>query len=109
MMMRMALPDPRATLIVLPPHIRPVNITSSFMGEMGYNLSVVVHCIMAFTVPQNNHTVVIEETKTGMADQTGTLQLKPEDIAFLMSLLHNATTPLTTEQLIEALRAGSSR
>lgn len=76
---------------------------------MGYNLSVVMHRIMALTVPKMNHTVVIERTKTGMADQTGTLQLNPDDIAFLLNLLRNATTPVTTEQLIDALRTGSGR
>lgn len=44
-----------------------------------------------------------------MADQTGTLQLSQEDIAFLLNLLRNATTPLTTGQLIEALRTGAGR
>ena len=32
------------------------------------------------------------------------IHLSDEDIAYLMTLLRNATQPMTTQQLIEALR-----
>jgi hypothetical protein len=43
-----------------------------------------------------------------MADQSssapGTLQLRPEDIAFLLTLLRNSPAPLTTQQLVDAFK-----
>ena len=44
-----------------------------------------------------------------MATQTGALQLTDEDVAYLLTLLRNATSPITTEQLVEALRQRSGR
>ncbi|HVL24123.1 MAG TPA: hypothetical protein VM450_08560 [Thermomicrobiales bacterium] len=44
-----------------------------------------------------------------MATQTGILQLQDDDIAFLLTLLRNATSPLSTEQLVDALKQRSSR
>jgi hypothetical protein len=44
-----------------------------------------------------------------MAEQTGSLQLNDEDVAFLLTLLRNATSPLSTEQLVNALKQRSSR
>jgi hypothetical protein len=46
---------------------------------------------------------------TGMAKQTDTLQLNDADIAFLLNLLRNASSPLTTAELIEAFRQRSGR
>jgi predicted transcriptional regulator len=44
-----------------------------------------------------------------MAKQTDTLQLNDADIAFLLNLLRNATSPMTTQDLVEALRQRSGR
>jgi predicted transcriptional regulator len=44
-----------------------------------------------------------------MAKQTGTLQLSDADISFLLNLLRNASSPMTTAELIEALRQRSGR
>lgn len=44
-----------------------------------------------------------------MAEETGTLHLNDDDIAYLLTLLRNATSPLTTAQLIDALRQRSGR
>jgi hypothetical protein len=44
-----------------------------------------------------------------MAEQTGSLQLNDEDVAFLLTLLRNATSPLSTEQMVNALKQRSSR
>jgi hypothetical protein len=50
-----------------------------------------------------------EEIETSMATQTGALQLTDDDVAFLLTVLRNATSPLRTEQLVEALKQRSSR
>lgn len=50
-----------------------------------------------------------KELKTGMADEKGTLNLNGEDIAFLLTLLRNATSPLSTQELVDALRQRSGR
>jgi hypothetical protein len=50
-----------------------------------------------------------EEMDIGMADENGTLQLTDNDIAFLLTVLRNAISPLTTQQLIDALRQRSGR
>jgi hypothetical protein len=42
-----------------------------------------------------------------MAKQTDTLQLNDADIAFLLNLLRNASAPMSTAELIEALRQRS--
>lgn len=42
-----------------------------------------------------------------MAERTDGLQLNDDDIAFLLTVLRNATSPLTTEQLVDALRKQS--
>jgi hypothetical protein len=42
-----------------------------------------------------------------MAKQTDTLQLNDADIAFLLNLLRTASSPMTTAELIEALRQRS--
>jgi hypothetical protein len=39
----------------------------------------------------------------------GRIQLNDEDVAYLMNLLRNATQPVTTQQLIDALRRQSSQ
>lgn len=44
-----------------------------------------------------------------MAKQTDTLQLTDADIAYLLTLLRNASSPKTTAELIEALRQRSAR
>lgn len=44
-----------------------------------------------------------------MAMQSGTLQLTDEDVMYLLTLLRNASSPLTTAQLIEALKQRSGR
>lgn len=44
-----------------------------------------------------------------MATQNDTLQLNDADIAFLLNLLHNASAPMTTQELIEALKQRSGR
>lgn len=44
-----------------------------------------------------------------MAKQNENVQLNDADIAFLMNLLRNASAPLTTQELIEALRERSGR
>jgi hypothetical protein len=55
------------------------------------------------------HSSTPEEMDTGMADENGTLQLTDNDIAFLLTVLRNAISPLTTQQLIDALRQRSGR
>ncbi len=37
------------------------------------------------------------------------IQLRDEDIAYLMTLLRNTSQPVTTQQLIDALRRQSGR
>ena len=37
------------------------------------------------------------------------IRLSDEDVAFLLTLLRNAPQPMTTQQLIDALRRQSSR
>ncbi len=37
------------------------------------------------------------------------IQLRDEDIAYLLTLLRNTSQPLTTQQLIDALRKQSGR
>ncbi|HLU36880.1 MAG TPA: hypothetical protein VKZ61_14005 [Thermomicrobiales bacterium] len=44
-----------------------------------------------------------------MANQNESLQLNDADIAFLQNLLRNASAPLTTQELIDALRQRSGR
>ena len=44
-----------------------------------------------------------------MAEERSTLQLNEEDIAYVLTLLRNASSPLTTEQVIEALRQRPGR
>ncbi len=39
-----------------------------------------------------------------MAGQGSDVQLKEEDITFLLNLLRNAPSPLTTAQLVDALK-----
>jgi hypothetical protein len=38
----------------------------------------------------------------------GTVHLSEDDVAYLMNLLRNATQPVTTQQLIDALRRQSA-
>jgi len=40
---------------------------------------------------------------------TAQIQLRDEDIAYLLTLLRNSTQPLTTQQLIDALRKQAGR
>lgn len=37
------------------------------------------------------------------------IRLSDEDVAFLLTLLRNATQPMTTQQLIDALRRQTGR
>jgi DNA-binding response OmpR family regulator len=37
------------------------------------------------------------------------IQLNDEDVAYLLTLLRNATQPMTTQQLIDALRRQSEQ
>lgn len=41
--------------------------------------------------------------------EPGQVRLNDEDVAYLMNLLRNATQPVTTQQLIDALRKQSSQ
>jgi hypothetical protein len=41
--------------------------------------------------------------------EAGRVRLNDEDVAYLMNLLRNATQPVTTQQLIDALRRQSSQ
>jgi hypothetical protein len=41
--------------------------------------------------------------------ESGRVQLNDEDVAYLMNLLRNASQPVTTQQLIDALRRQSSQ
>lgn len=50
-----------------------------------------------------------KELDTGMADEKRMLNLNSEDIAFLLTMLRNATSPLSTQDLIDALRQRASR
>jgi len=40
---------------------------------------------------------------------SGTIQLSEDDISYLITLLRNSATPLTTAQLVNALRQRGSR
>lgn len=44
-----------------------------------------------------------------MAEKPGSVRLREEDIAHLLALLKNSTTPLTTQQLVEAFKQRASR
>ena len=46
------------------------------------------------------------ENTTG---ETGNVRLNDEDASYLMNMLRNATQPVTTQQLIDALRKQSSQ
>jgi predicted transcriptional regulator len=50
-----------------------------------------------------------EEHIRRMAGQGSALNLSEEDVTFLLTLLRNSSTPLTTDQLVEALKQRSSR
>ncbi len=41
--------------------------------------------------------------------ETGNVRLNDEDASYLMNLLRNATQPVTTQQLIDALRKQSTQ
>jgi hypothetical protein len=43
------------------------------------------------------------------AGEAGQVRLNEEDVAYLMNLLRNATQPVTTQQLIDALRRQSAQ
>jgi len=66
--------------------------------------------MLALTMPRFHHTIpFLEEIETRMAKQTGPLRLNDEDVAYLLMLLRNATSPLSTAQLVDALKQRSSR
>lgn len=44
-----------------------------------------------------------------MATQANTFQLRPEDIAYLLTLLKSSTSPQTTQQLVDAFRERAAR
>lgn len=41
--------------------------------------------------------------------RSGNVQLNDDDVAYLMNLLRNATQPIATQQLIDALRRQSTQ
>jgi hypothetical protein len=47
---------------------------------------------------------LLKEFTARMATHGSDVRLSEDDKTFLLSLLRNATTPLTTEQLVEALK-----
>lgn len=44
-----------------------------------------------------------------MSDAPQPIQLTTEDVAYLLMVLRNASSPMTTTELIEALRQRSSK
>jgi hypothetical protein len=44
-----------------------------------------------------------------MAGQGSDVRLKEEDITFLLNLLRNASSPLTTTQMVDALKQRGAR
>ena len=42
-------------------------------------------------------------------ERSGHVQLNDDDVAYLMNLLRNATHPISTQQLIDALRRQSTQ
>ncbi len=44
-----------------------------------------------------------------MAEQAGNVQLSEYDIAFILSLLKNASSPVTTATLVEEFRKRAAR
>jgi hypothetical protein len=42
-------------------------------------------------------------------NRSGLVQLNDDDVAYLMNLLRNATHPISTQQLIDALRRQSTQ
>jgi hypothetical protein len=50
-----------------------------------------------------------QEITHRMAGQSGELQLTDEDITFLLTLLRNSASPMTTAQLVEALKQRGTR
>jgi len=71
--------------------------------------SVITLTLRAVIFLQRFHIGFYKELDTGMADEKRTLNLNGEDIAFLLTLLRNATSPLSTQDLIDALRQRSGR
>jgi hypothetical protein len=51
----------------------------------------------------------IKESPYRMATHGSDLQLSDDDVAFLLTLLRNSSSPLTTAQLVEALKTRGSR
>jgi len=51
----------------------------------------------------------IKEQPTGMAAKGSDLQLSEDDVMFLLTLLRNAASPLTTAQLVDALKLRTNR
>jgi GAF domain-containing protein len=51
----------------------------------------------------------IKEQRTGMAAKGSDLQLSEDDVMFLLTLLRNAASPLTTAQLVDALKLRTNR
>lgn len=45
-----------------------------------------------------------QEYTPHMAERSDSVQLRPEDIAHLLTLLKNSTSPLTTQQLVDAFK-----
>ena len=54
------------------------------------------------------HMVVQLSVSDGIGE-AGHVRLNDEDVAYLMNLLRNATQPVTTQQLIDALRRQSGQ
>lgn len=44
-----------------------------------------------------------------MSNAAEPIRLTPEDVAYLLMMLRNTSSPMTTAELIEALRQRSSR
>jgi hypothetical protein len=54
-------------------------------------------------------TAHIKENPQRMAGQGSDLRLTDDDVLFLLTLLRNTSSPLTTSQLLEALKQRSAR
>lgn len=88
---------------------RDCGITSACLGHHPERTGGDVEQDVSLHAPKCSWQQNTEEMDTGMADENGTLQLTDNDIAFLLTVLRNAISPLTTQQLIDALRQRSGR
>lgn len=63
-----------------------------------YLSSLDARCAASFPVP------LVRRIPASMSDATIPVQLTTEDVAYLLMVLRNASAPLSTAELIEALR-----